>query len=461
MLLKISGLATFIITLLVILREAAFIPAESILPGILLIFTVMLFAPYVPKSRQIFILAGLLLSLANIFWNPNWSTTLHTGLNTAAFIAAFFTALTTLKSVAETSPAIKRCGSFLSQQPPGKRYLALTFGGQLFGLLLNYGSISLLGSIAASNAATEQNVEIRTHRIRRMLLAIQRGFISILPWSPFSFAVAISTALVPNTQWLDVIVPGLMSGLILAGTGWAMDSVFKPKLSSPLPIRQPPDDNWSALSPLFILLGLLVLLLGSAYLMTGLRIQALVMMIVPLISIAWIAHQSRNNHPVQQTKKRINHFVFEEIAGFKSEMVLLIMAGYLGTIASPVLGSLMQFLHVDLGAMPAWIVLTGIVWFIPLAGQLGMNPILAAALLAPILPAGEAIGISNTALVVALTAGWILSGVSSPFTATTLLVGKFANISSFHVGQKWNGVYTLLCAVLLSAWVIFYANYGT
>jgi hypothetical protein len=86
-----------------------------------------------------------------------------------------------------------------------------------------------------------------------------------------------------------------------------------------------------------------------------------------------------------------------------------------------------------------------------------MNPILAASLIAPLLPEPAQMGVSPSAIVAALTAGWILSGVSSPFTATTLLVGKFAGISSVHVGQRWNGLFTVLCATVLSTWVVVYA----
>ena len=56
-----------------------------------------------------------------------------------------------------------------------------------------------------------------------------------------------------------------------------------------------------------------------------------------------------------------------------------------------------------------------------------------------------------------LTAGWGLSGATSPFTATTLITGSFAGETARHVGLKWNGLYSLLCAAALSVWVLIYA----
>ena len=448
-----------IISILVINRE---FDGWSVLDSVLFIpltLLVMILSVYVTMARRMFVLVAIVFSLINLFWNESWQATLTAGVSTAAFIVVFFAALTTLKFAAETSPSIQNCGRFLSQQPPGRRYAALTVGGQLFGLLLNYGSISLLGSMTMVNASMERNEEIRNHRVRRMLLAIQRGFISTLPWSPLSFAVAIPTALIPGTSWAQTIFPGLVNGAIIAGMGWLLDSLFKPKLSMPTVTRKEVEGNWFSVMPLVLLLILLVSLLTSAYLLTGIRILALVMVIVPVLSMAWIAVQNYNNHPFKQVTERGSDYLTNQLSGFRSEMVLLMMAGYIGTVASPLLGSFMGFVGIDLAVIPAWMVLVLIVWFIPVAGQFGMNPILAVALIAPVLPEASVLGVSPTSMVVALTAGWVLSGVSSPFTATTMLVGNFAGVSSAHVGQKWNGLYTVLCAVILSGWVVVYAEF--
>ncbi len=87
-----------------------------------------------------------------------------------------------------------------------------------------------------------------------------------------------------------------------------------------------------------------------------------------------------------------------------------------------------------------------------------MNPILSVSLLAPLLPHAAALGISPNAYILAITAGWALGGASSPFTATTLLVGAMGRVSAVHVGWKWNGAYTLLGGVLLSLWVALAAG---
>ena len=280
---KAIGLLTLCVSLLVLVRELGLSESLSPLMYALLLLLVLLLSFHVAMSRRVFVLVALLLSLMNIVWNEHWQATLESALFNACFITAFFSALTTLKFVAASSPAIRRCGQFLSQQPPGRRYLALSIGGQLFGLLLNYGAIQLLGAMSLANVSREPNDEIRRHRTRRILLAIQRGFISILPWSPFSFAILISTTLVPGASWTQAALPGLVNGTILVSLGWLLDQLFKPKLSVPVPTRPTDQGSWWSLLPLLFLLLLLALILGVSHLLTGVRVLVLVMLVTPLL----------------------------------------------------------------------------------------------------------------------------------------------------------------------------------
>ncbi|MGB8623849.1 MAG: hypothetical protein WCD16_13625 [Paracoccaceae bacterium] len=413
----------------------------------------MLFSARVRWTRVIFVAVGFALAAAAFMFRADWLGSIEVALRRAAFISAFFTALTSLRNAADSSPAIQVCGRFLAQQPPGRRYAALTLGGQLFALLLNYGAIALLGSLAAANARQEQNAEIRAHRIRRMLLAIQRGFVSTLPWSPLAFAMAISTSLVPGATWGKAIVPCLVSGAILAGLGWALDTLFKPRLSTPAPARARPEGSWASLLPLLGLLAVLIASVGSLHLLTGIGAVGVVMVIVPIISTVWVAIQANPGTRLGAVGRRAASYLTEDLPGYRSELVLLMMAGFIGSLGASLLVPVVAASGMNLTLVPAPVVLVALVWIIPITGQLGMNPILSVSLIAPVLPHAAAMGVSPSDIVVAITAGWALSGASSPYTATTLLIGTFGRISALHVGIRWNGVYTLLSAVLLSLWV--------
>jgi hypothetical protein len=78
--------------------------------------------------------------------------------------------------------------------------------------------------------------------------------------------------------------------------------------------------------------------------------------------------------------------------------------------------------------------------------------------MAPILPSPAALGVTPTAVMVAITAGWTMSGASSPYTATTMLIGNFAGKSAMYVGLRWNGAYTLITCAALSVWVVLFST---
>ena len=450
------GLLLCAITALVICREWGVAewtqPAKPFL--VLVVVTILFFQ--VRWSRKAFVAVAMLISISLVATNTDWRGIITRGLETSAFIGAFFTALSTLRTVAQTSPAIQRAGTFLAGQPPGRRYVALTVGGQAFALLLNYGSIQLLGSLATANANSEPNLEIRRHRIRRMLLAIQRAFVSALPWSPLSFAVAITVSVIPDTSWSKALVPGLVTSFLLAGIGWSLDTIFKPRLTVK-PVRSAPVGTWATMLPLAVLLAVLLIGVVTLSALTQVRVVGIVAVLVPCIAVVWMLLQHWNENPVSTMCARIKTYVLQELPSYRGELTLLMMAGFIGTAGSQLFAPMMQAIGFDPSYLPSWIVLVSLVWIIPLAGQIGMNPILAVTLIAPLIPTATDLGVQPIAIVVAITSGWALSGASSPFTATTLLIGSFGGISATRVGLVWNGAYTLICGVVLSIWVIIFA----
>ncbi|MDF0603191.1 hypothetical protein P1J78_20815 [Psychromarinibacter sp. C21-152] len=451
-----TGATLAALTLCVIGAEWGGVAPAQTAADVLALAAVLLLLPGPGRTAKIFfaVAAGLAVAVALVH-GPHWAE-YSVGLQKTAFIGAFFTALATLRHAADTSPAITRCGQFLARQPPGRRYLALTTGAHLFALLLNYGAIALLGSLAVASAREEADPELRYHRTRRMLLAIQRGFISSLPWSPLAFAMAITTSLIPGASWAGAVLPCLVSTLVFIGAGWGLDTIFKPKLSRPPPARRAPEGDWSLMWPLLGLLAILVVAVGGLHLLTGLRAVAVVMLVVPLISVGWVMIQAERS-PVRHLLARGGGFLVRDMPGYRGELLLIMMAGFIGTLGARLLVPVIEASGLDIAALPGWLVLLALFWAVPLAGQIGANPILAVSLIAPVLPEAAALGLDPTDFVVAITGGWALSGATSPYTATTMLVGNFAGVSARRVGLNWNGGYILATGSVLSAWVLIFA----
>jgi len=424
--------------------------------GLGVVLFLVLVAGRIPKGRWPFLAVSLGLAVWAIVTRDNAQAMIEKALVSAAFISGFFVALAWLRHAAGGSASIDRCGRFLAEQPPGRRYAALSVGGHLFGLVLSYGAISLLGSLAEANAAREPNKEIAEIRARRMLLAVQRGFVSTLPWSPLAFAMAISLALVPGASWAAVVPLCAVSGALLIGLGWAVDTIVKPKLTGPRPTPQVAEGSWARLLPLVALLAIIVASVGILQALTHLRAVAVVMAVVPLVSLVWIAIQGAKTPEgvLRHGTARLRRFAGTDLTGYRSELVLLATAGFIGTLGSALIQPMIAASGLDLASLPAWALLLALVWIIPITGQLGMNPILAVSLIAPLLPSAAALGVEPTAIVVAITAGWSLSGITSPYTATTMLVGSFGHVSARRVGLIWNGIYVGVMVVALSGWVV-------
>ncbi len=451
---SLAGLLLLAATALVIAAAWLDLMALQQAAGTVALAGLVLLLPRVRRSRHLFVAVGAALSVWAVTTLPAWHTAVGNALDKMAFIAAFFVALACLRNAAAGSAAMVRCGLYLANQPPGRRYLALSSGGHLFALVINYGAISLFGSLVERSVQHEADERIRRIRRRRMLLAIQRGFVTTLCWSPLAFSMIISVAVVPGASWAGAAPYCLLGALLLFAVGWGLDTVFKPRGVAPPALRPNPPGAWKSLLPLLGLLMLMLVLVGGLQWLTGLRTVAIVMLVVPLLSLAWIAVQKAppvHGERRPSLQRRLRDFSNVELPGYASELVLLMMASYIGTLASALLAPWVAA-HPAAADVSA-LVLIGVLWMVPLLGQLGMNPILAVTMTAPLLPAGEQLGVSPNLVVLALTSGWALSGASSPFTATTMLIGRFGKVSAQRVGLLWNGPFTLVGGAALSLWL--------
>ena len=288
-----------------------------------------------------------------------------------------------------------------------------------------------------------------------MMIAIQRGFASTLCWSPLGFSMIISVSVVPGASWSAAALPGLVSALMMLVIGWSLDALYKPQVKSNT--RALETERWvTQLRPLLVLLGLVLVGVALLHTVTGVEVIGAVMSLIPVIAILWIAMQQP---PVGLTRsvnvrQRVLLFVTRELPSYRGEIVLLFMAGFIGSLGAFLLVPLVQAQGLDLTTIPPWIIVAAMVWIIPVTGQLGMNPILAVSLLVPILPSPEVMGIPPTAMGVAITAGWALSGATSPFTASVMLAASLGGVSPLRAGLGWNGVYILAAGAALTLWAL-------
>ncbi|UFS66595.1 MULTISPECIES: hypothetical protein [Paracoccus] len=458
--LGISGLLPAGAMLATVLWEYSASPPAAALAGGFALAGVIAFSLADRTAPIIFVLVGIAMAGAAVATRPDWFEGTWTAVERGSFVVALYTALTAIRIAAMGSGEIVECGRFLAGQRPGLRYVALTIGGHLFGLILLYGSIALLGSLAAESTAREADAELRRHRLRRMLVAINRGFAATLCWSPLGFSMAITLTLVPGADWSAVVVPCLLNAVLMILVGWGLDTVFKPRLAQPAPVRAVPAGGWLLhLRPLLLLLGAVVVGVALLHEATGVDVIGAVMSFAPIVAIAWIWLQGAGMPAgrLGHVGHRLGEFLGRELPAYGGQIVLLFMAAFIGSLGAFLLVPLTPRLGLDFSVLPPLLIVVAMVWLVPLAGQLGMNPILSVSLIVPLLPSPAAMGIHPAALVAAITGGWAISGTTSPFTASVLLVGSYGGVPAREAGLRWNGPYALLMGCTISVWVLILA----
>lgn len=409
-------------------------------------------------SRQAFLVVAVALSAyALAMRDDGWDLVVVAG-SAGAFVIAFFIALSSLRAASSTSPAIRACGLYLASRTPSLRYLALALGGHMFSLMLNYGSIPLLGNLVEQSETGPDGTYGNPVRVRRMLLAIQRGFSTTLCWSPLAFSMAVGPTVVAGSSWEGTALMGAGAALLLGAVGWGVDLWFKPPRPPHAPPPPPPSGSWRSLLPLGVLLVVIFSAIALVQVATGLRTNVAVLLVVPLVSAGWIAVQAGRTSGLRAVpgglRSRVAGYFTGELDGYCGEILLLSMAGYIGKLGGFLAQPLVTGHLIDLGALPPWMILAGLVLAMPLAGQLGMHPILAASLIGPLLPDAHLLGISPDLMLLAMCVGWAFGAVSCPFTATVLLVAVMGRVSALTVGWRWNGVYLALGGLAGLAYVL-------
>lgn len=384
------------------------------------------------------------------------------GWQRGAVYGAFFLALTTLRDAAETSPLVRYCGRHLVAQPPGRRYAALAGGGHLFGIILSYGSIELLGAmVGRANARGIEHANARgvgpgnardtehAERGKRMLLAIQRGFCVMNCWNPLNLMTVVVATAVPTAS-LHLLLPlAFATSIGIMAVGWLED-----RLMHPTPPPEPAPGGWGIHLALVLLVLAVMAASEATSLLLGVSLVAAVTLAVPLAALIWIAAQTGHFvRPVTPARiagvlgRRITRFV-PRVPVFRGEATVLAGSGFMGVTVGAVLPP--DLLAPVIGVLPPILVPLLVPVVLIATGQIGLNPIAIVALIGAAMPDPAALGIPPSALALSCMLGWGLAVGMTPMSASAIITARWAGVSPWTVGSRWNAAYT--AGGLVLAW---------
>lgn len=406
----------------------------------------------VPAART---LAAVTIGLGAVLTAADMITVdvLHRALDQALYFAFFVTMLSILQDTAAQSPLIRRSGEVILSQPPGRRYSVLTLGGMQMGVLLNLGALSLLGTmiaqgVAESRARTE--ARIADIRLRRMTLAMLRGFCTVPLWSPTSISMPIVLLALPGLSWLDLAPFGIAIAAALLFLGWIVDRLGYQR--APVPVQDTP---W--VRPLLPMLALIAAipvigLIVSALL--DLRMITAILISIPAVALIWQTVQNRGAgraRPVRQAVRGLATETVPKLVHFRSEVVIFAASGAVAIILLPLIDidALGGFIAA-LGLGEGVVMVIGFVWIFAMA-FVGIGPIVTISLLMGVLPNLPGLDFVPVHLALMALTAWTLSVGISPLSAAVRITGRAIGVEAATLGLQWNRLYILTASGVMIA----------
>ena len=419
----------------------------------LLLYLMTLKGQLTRMAKGLLCAAGVLTLLA-LWRSPTPGQLLFEASGRFAFFATFVVALSMLRLPAYRSRLVRRCGQSMLLQPPSRRYPILSLGSALFGIILNIGVLNLFAAmIEKSNtlSAAQGRGWVREARQRRMMLALLRGF-SLAPLiSPMGIGVAVVLSSLPQVTWPQLAPYILGAAALIFMAGWAVDYFTGP---------HPPANKTyvtPSLRPLaqfsVLLIGIVALVFSIAWLLE-LRLPIAALLGAPTGALLWLAWQRRRlgygGLPAAITA--VHRQLPWLLSPSANEIVVLGAAGYLGHVCvglvdTQQLAPLLAVLD-PLGTLNAVLAMLMVVGL----AQIGVNPIVTVTLLVGLLPTMGIEGLTPELIGASLMVGWALALMSSPMTASMLILSRFTGVTATRIGYRWNGRFLVAAIPLLALW---------
>ncbi|NVF13026.1 hypothetical protein [Vreelandella maris] len=419
----------------------------------LLLYLMTLKGQLTRMAKGLLCAAGVLTLLA-LWRSPTPGQLLFEASGRFAFFATFVVALSMLRLPAYRSRLVRRCGQSMLLQPPSRRYPILSLGSALFGIILNIGVLNLFAAmIEKSNtlSAAQGRAWVRAARQRRMMLALLRGF-SLAPLiSPMGIGVAVVLSSLPQVTWPQLAPYILGAAALIFMAGWAVDYFTGP---------HPPANKTyvtPSLRPLaqfsVLLIGIVALVFSIAWLL-DLRLPIAALLGAPTGALLWLAWQRRRlgygGLPAAITA--VHRQLPWLLSPSANEIVVLGAAGYLGHVCvglvdTQQLAPLLAVLD-PLGTLNAVLAMLMVVGL----AQIGVNPIVTVTLLVGLLPTLGIEGLTPELIGASLMVGWALALMSSPMTASMLILSRFTGVPATRIGYRWNGRFLIAAIPLLALW---------
>lgn len=363
------------------------------------------------------------------------------------YLPAFVAMLGLLRAAASASDVIASAGRHLVNQPPNRRYLALSFGGHIFGILFNIGGLALLVDMtkrANTLQAAGGDQRVVDWRERRMTSAILRGFAAIVFWSPLGVAFNMLLTSIPGLSWAETAPIGIACTVAFIGLGWLFDRLQSPRGRAAGQLSEPRGAR--AVAAVVGHVALVSAVTGAAEYVLRLPFQVTLLIVVPLYGFGWafasrLAQHAEN--PLARSLEVLLENGVKHFPTYANEIAVFAASSFLGVVLialvpREVLQAFFASLAVPPGVLAALLALS-----VTTFGLMGINPLITVAILAGAVSSITIPGLSKPALALALAAGWGATVIASPLNSSMVMTAALIGRTPWKIAVEWNGLFAM------------------
>ncbi len=400
------------------------IPAYLGAPAVVLVL-VLAWKDLRRVARLLLIIGGLGGTAALLF-DP---ASLQAAAGNMARLAALVVAVLLLSAVLGQSRDLYRISTRLFSGRPLPRYYRLAFGTGFLGVPLNFGAVSVVGTLLQQ--------QLREHgdsaRVRNATRAVLRGFGGMPFCSPLSLSVVITLTFVPGLPGWQLIAAGLplALGYVLLG------SIFR----EPEPVAASVVGNDPAATAALLRFAAYIgaICLGAFALSdwtTMSYARAVTISCVAMVGFSLTMRALRGESPALPAMGSIGN-----------ELAIMGGSAFLGVLVSTLA---LQLLGVGFD-FPHWaypLVAFCVPSLMFLGGMAGFNPIVIGTLLGgvlgPIWPSEAVLGLG-----LMMVSGWGMTVAGTPYSANSLLIERLTGYDARVAALRWNLPLSLLALLTI------------
>ena len=349
--------------------------------------------------------------------------------------AALLPTMALVRATASTMPSVRRTQQLLAQLPASASAGGFHLAANIFGSVINTGSLAILSAAIPADASTE----------RRRLAAESalRGMVTAAAWSPFFVAFAIGQSFTDKANsWIGLGIGTITTILFAAVSLPLLNKDFSvARLSSALRCMQPVSMR------VIIVLGIV---LAAALLFDLTALSAVVVMMPLLVAVQFFRHPSSINIILNETKN--------SMIGTADDLLIISMAmliGYFATRTGAFSALIASFYD---GVIPGYVAIILTPLGMMLASVVGVHPVISSTAMLAVFSGGHA-DAHPALLMQAHLIGWGAGTMSSVASLSVITCANLFKVPSRQLvlgPNLWTALtYALVGGIILSVVNVF------